>query len=392
MLYDNALLIDTYTRAWQRYPKPLYQRVVEETIQWLEREMRSPHGAFHAALDADTEGEEGRTYLWTPAEIEAVLGATEGCRFAEAYGITEEGNFEHSGRSNPALLDGDPDVREALAPARLKLLTARDQRPQPGRDDKCLTAWNALLLRGLARAAFTFGRTGWLDQARAIGDWIWENMRQEGDRLHSVAYGETGGGNGMLDDYAHAAEGFLALAAVVDWARPGESARWIGRARRLAEVVRRHFADPDGVGCFFTSDDHEALVHRSKEWFDNATPAGNSALVHVFTALEALTGEAEYGAEAARLQTAYPGLARAAPAAAGHALAGFTWRAIGLAVIKAQPDADLEGLRTALVARPWRPVFILATAAPSQNAAYQLCVGTECLAPTDSLEELAENL
>jgi uncharacterized protein len=392
MLYDNALLIDTYARSWQRYPKPLYARAVEETVQWLEREMRAPQGAFHAALDADTEGEEGRTYLWTPAEIEAVLGAAEGRCFAEAYGITEEGNFEHSGRSNPALLDGDPAVREALAPARRKLLAARDQRPQPGRDDKCLTAWNALLLRGLARAAFTFGRTGWLDTALGIGDWIWERMRQQGDRLHPVAYGETGDGNGMLDDYAHAAEGFLALAAVVDWARPGESARWIGRARRLADVVRRHFADPDGVGCFFTSDDHEALVHRSKEWFDNATPAGNSALVHVFTALEALTGEAEYGAEAARLQTAYPGIARAAPAAAGHALAGFAWRAIGLAVIKAQPDADLEGLRAALAARPWRPVFILAAAAPSQNAAYQLCVGTECLAPTDSLEELVENL
>jgi uncharacterized protein YyaL (SSP411 family) len=391
MLYDNALLIDAYARAWQRYPKPLYARVVEETVDWLNREMRAPQGAFYAALDADTEGEEGATYLWTPAEVQAVLGDAEGARFCAVYGISETGNFESTGRSNPALLEGDPAVRDALAPARARLLAARDQRPQPGRDDKLLTAWNALLLRGLARAAFTFGRRDWLDGAVRLADWIWERMRREGDRLHAVAYGDRPRGNGTLDDTAHAAEALLALAAVIDWARPGQSAQWIERAARLVDVVERHFADPDGIGFYFTSDDHEALVHRKKDWFDNATPSGNSAMVAVHAALEALTGEARHGAAAERFKAAYPGIVAAAPAAAGHALTAFTWRAIGHAVIKARPDADLEELRQALVARPWRPVHLRADAT-EQRAAFQLCVGTECLAPTDSVAELVEHL
>ncbi len=391
MLYDNALLLDIYAKAWQRHPKPLYRHVIAETVGWLQREMRAPEGAYCAALDADTAGEEGRTYLWTPQEVAAVLGAEEGGRLCAAYGITEEGNFEHSGRSNPALLEGDPAVRDALAPARARLLAARNRRPQPARDEKCLTAWNALLVRGLARAAFACGEPVWLEEACTIAEWIWRTMRREGDRLFSVSYAGRPRENGLLDDYAFSAEAFLALAAVVEWRRPGTAALWIDRAGALTRVVLDRFQDPDGLGCFFTSDDHAMLVHRKKEWFDNAIPAGNSSLLHVFAALEALTGDARWGQAIERLKTAYPGIVAGAPAAVGHALSAIVWRSIGIATVKARPGTDLEPLRAALAARPWRPVFLL-QAGPDQAAAFQLCVGSTCLAPTDSPEEVARHL
>jgi uncharacterized protein YyaL (SSP411 family) len=392
MLYDNALLIDIYSKAWQRYPKPLYAAVVAETIAWLEREMQSPEGAFYAALDADTEGEEGKTYLWSPEEVRDLLGETEGNRFCEAYGITPEGNFEDSGLTNPVLLEGDPELRDQLGDARARLLEARARRPQPGRDEKCLTAWNGLLVRALARAGWAFGRRDWLDAARRLGSWIWETMRHGDDRLHTVAYNGQPRGNGHLDDYANTIEGFLALAAVADWAEPGEATLWRERAARLAESVELHFRDPAAVGYYFTSDDHEALVHRKKDWFDNAIPSGNASMAHVYGALEALTGEAAHGATAERLKVAYPGIVQAAPAAASHALAAFTQRATGIAVIKARPGSDLEALRQALTGRPWRPVFLRTDAPEDQSAAFQLCVGTECLPPTDSPEEVAEQL
>jgi uncharacterized protein YyaL (SSP411 family) len=392
MLYDNALLIDIYAKAYQRYPKPLYKQVVEETIGWLQREMRAPSGAFYAALDADTEGEEGKTYLWNPAQVKAILGDDDGARFCEAYGISKEGNFEDSGLTNPALLDPDPDVRASLAPARVQLLESRNTRPQPGRDDKLLTAWNALLVRGLAQATFTFGRRDWMHMAIELGDWIWNTMRHDDDRLHSVAYGDEARGNGVLDDFANSAQAFLSLAAVVDWVEPGQSAVWQKRANILSESVLTRFRDTSETGFFFTGTDHEQLVHRKKDWFDNATPSGNASMAHVFSALGALTGEAEFASEFERLKPAYPGIVGTSPAAASHALSAFAWQAIGIATIKCPPHAELEALRAALVARPWRPVYIQTSDDPALTADYQLCVGTQCLAPTSDPDEITSQL
>jgi uncharacterized protein YyaL (SSP411 family) len=391
MLYDNALLIDIYSKAWQRYPKPLYKAIVTETIGWLVREMQAPSGAFYAALDADTNGEEGLTYLWRPAEVMTVLGEVEGKRFCEAYGISEDGNFEHSGRSHPVLLEGDPQVRASLAEARAKLLTVRNSRPQPGLDNKCLLAWNALLMRGLSRAAFTFGDPVWLELAIGIGHWIWSAMRSSNGQFHSVAYGTEAKGTAHLDDLAHSAEAFLALAAVIDWQHPGQSGLWLRRAIEITESVEASFADPAAVGYFFTSVDHEALIHRKKDWFDNALPAGNSAMARVFSHLHHLTGAAHYGNSLEKLQTAYPGIVRAAPAAAGHALGAFVENAIGIVSIKMSPEADPEALRTALSARPHRQAFLHFPVA-EQTEAYQLCIGTQCMAPTNDLSEMVEKV
>jgi len=392
MLYDNALLIDIYSKAYQRYPKDLYRQVVEETIGWLEREMTSPQGACYAALDADTNGEEGLTYLWSPEQINAVLGDDEGAQLCQAYGITEQGNFENSGLSNPALLSADPEMRTHLASARQKLMAVRDQRPQPGRDEKCLVAWNALLITGLSRAAFTFGRRDWLDRAVSIADWIWKIMRREDGVLASVAYDGVPSGKGNLNDYAYSAEAFLALAAVVDWAHPGHSATWIERARELTVVADKQFRDPDGLGFFFTSDQVPALVHRKKDWYDNATPAGISCLIHAHSALASLNGDPGSREHVAQSSTAYPGIINTSPAAASHALSGLVHDAMGIAVIKVTKGTNIESLREALVKRPWRPVFIIEEASDTLAGTYQLCIGTQCLAPTDSVESLVESI
>jgi len=392
MLYDNALLIDIYARAHQRYPKEVYRAVVAETIAWLDREMLAGGGCYYASLDADTDGEEGKTYLWNPAEVVEILGQEEGRRFCAAYGISKEGNFENTGLSNPALLESDPEVRDSLRPAREKLLEARNGRPQPGRDNKCLLAWNALLVRGLSRAAFAFGEPAWMEKACRVADWIWRDLRKEGDRLFSVAYDGEPSGNGKLDDYAYTAEAFLALAAVIDWIEPGQAPVWIERAESLVESVRKHFRDPEAPGFYYISDDHEQLVHRKKEWFDNALPSGNSSMLQCLVALDALTGRADYAEEIDNMRLAYPGIIHSAPSAASHALSALVSQAVGIAVIKARPGADLEGLRAALAARPWRPVFLQVDTSGQLPAAFQLCVGTECLAPTDSMDEVVEML
>jgi uncharacterized protein YyaL (SSP411 family) len=242
MLYDNALLIDAYSRGWLANQDPLYAAVVEETIGWLEREMSAEGGGFYAALDADSEGEEGRYYVWTPEQIDSVLGPTEAARdIRAAYNITAEGNFEH-GNSNPALVEADFAVRAKLAPARQQLLAYREaNRVPPGKDTKISTAWNALLIRSMADAGFYFNRPEWLQRARKAADFIWSELTEELDgalRLKAVYYEGVGAQvDGFLHDYALAAEAFLAIASKIDWVEPGASVIYLERAEACVESV-----------------------------------------------------------------------------------------------------------------------------------------------------------
>jgi uncharacterized protein len=396
MLYDNGLLLGLYSRAYRRYPKPLYAAVVEETIGWLEREMAAPEGGFYSALDADSEGGEGRYYVWNPEQLETVLGTERGAAFAHAYGITEAGNFE-DGLSQPVLLEPGFEAREAFAPERARLLAERARRQPPGRDEKRLVAWNGLVVAGLAEAAWTFGRPEWLKRARAVADWMWDDLvtAAEGDlRLARGAHGVEAFGEGVLDDYASLAEASLAVAAYLDWIEPGSSGVYIARARALLESVERHFADPAALGAFFTDSRQKDVIQRKKEWFDNAVPAGNSGLLHVWRDLAQL--DAMTGAAAAfnRLSAAYPGYARRVPQAVGHALTALTQGALGVATIKVAGAEAFAPLRGALAARPHRRVFVLAARDREETGGgiYQLCVGTQCLSPTDSPEAVAEAL
>ena len=392
MLYDNGQLLSAYALAWRRSGKPLYRAVAEETAAWLDREMALPGGVYAAALDADTDHHEGLTYVWTPAQVREILGESDGHRFCSAYCITDDGTFEE-GTSQPALGESDFDERRKLAPLREKLLSARNLRPQPARDTKVLTSWNSLTIKGLAECGWAFGDKALLRRAATAAEWLWQNHRDSNGRLLSVSHGGNASQPAFLDDHAFFADAALALAATADWLEPGLGKLWLERAQILARDVLKHFADPSGQpGFFFTAGDAETPVSRRKEWFDNAIPAGNSVLVRVFAGLYALTGDNAYADPLASLRAAYPGLAERVPGGVPTALAGFTAQALGIAVVKVKGISDLEPLRAALATRPPRPVFVLLSDDPAQPEGYQLCVGTQCLAPTPDPAEVASRL
>ena len=392
MLYDNGLILESFTRGWLRYQRPLYRAVVQETIEWLQRDMLAEDAGYCSAIDADSEGEEGKYYVWTPGQLKEVLGAEASAAFCKAYGITDEGNFEH-GFSNPALADIDFEERQSFKRSRDKLLQARGRRVPPGKDTKRLIAWNSLVIRALAEAGFYFGNRDWLAAARRAADWIWDAMLFDDHRLHSVYYEAGPCFNGYLDDYAYYAEALLGLAAKIDWIAPGDSKIYIERARLIIDSVLTHFSDSSGeAGFYFTSDDHEKLVSRKKVWVDNATPAGNSSLVHSLAGLFALTGNSEYRRQLDQLGEACAGFAERSGAAVPYALAGFTADAVGIAVIKIKGVKSLDDLQQALAAKPYRRTFLLCTDDPAQPEGYQLCIGTTCLEPTQEVAALTQKI
>ncbi|MDP0500286.1 MAG: thioredoxin domain-containing protein [Verrucomicrobiota bacterium JB022] len=394
MLYDNALLIQAYTEGWRRYRNPLFAAVVDETCQWLEREMMLQPGVFAASLDADSGGEEGSYYVWTPQQIEFVLAnlprkqTVDAEDFCRAYGVTEEGNFEH-GTTQLTLVERDFDQRQLYENARRLLLEDRQSRVAPARDDKVLVSWNALLWKSLAEAAFTFGRWDWMNWAKAGVDWMWEHQMRDADsdtpRLYAVNYAGEARQNAFLDDYVAAVEALLAVASKVEWLETESADTYLYRAKRLTNSILKHFRDPNAVGYFFTSDDHEGIPHRAKEWFDTATPAGNSGLVSILSQLYTLTGDARYVQELERQRVCYTGLIDQAPQGVGHAMAHWAQDAVGIAVLKAGRGVNWEDVRLALETRPWRPLFLQTV---EDLEGYQLCVGTQCLAPERDLDAL----
>ncbi len=388
MLYDNALLLDAYAKAWLRTGRHLYAAVLEETVGWLEREMAGDGKGFAASLDADSEGEEGKYYVWRPEQIEEVLGKEDAEMFCALYGVTPAGNFEHA-TTNPVLATDDFMLRTAATEMRAKLLEARQERVSPGRDPKRLLSWNSLMVRGLTTAAFALDRGDWFARARETADWLWENCRDAEGRLSAVMYPDGPRHRACLDDHADFIQANLALAAYAE-VFGADSATYIARAQELLDVVIKRFRDEHAAGFFYVADDHEELAARKKDWLDNARPAGNSSLVHCFAQRYALTGKSEYAAELGELRKCYTGLAERAPSAVAHALAGFCQEAVGIAVIKCK-DADPAALAAALRERPWRPLFILPADVDGPSG-YQLCVGTQCLEPMSDPAEVAELL
>jgi len=392
MLYDNGLLLDAYAKGWMRDKDPLFKKVVEETISWLKEDMLADNGGFRSSRDADSEGVEGKYYVWTPESVKEVLGEEDGNRFCTAYGITKEGNFEH-GLSNTVLREESVEERDDLQELRKKLLEVRKKRVEPGRDDKQLVSWNALCIRGLAEAGFAFGEMPWLLLARDTVDWIWKEMRDEQGHLFSVYYEDKGAtGKGFLDDYAFTIEALLSVAAYVDLLEPGASQEYIQRAKSLMDLVMAEFRDRAFPGFFFISEGHEKLVVRKKEWFDNAIPSGNSSLIHSLSCLYALTGDSNYAKELADFKNACAQNAQEFPHGISHAMSGLTWDAVGIAVLKAKGITDLQPLQEALLNKPWRRVFLQHTDNPEQPNGYQLCVGEQCLDASEDIETVLEKL
>ncbi len=396
MLYDNALLLDAYTRGWLDKKDPLYAAVVEETIGWLEREMSAERGGFYAALDADSDGKEGSYYVWTPEEIASALLSKEDARaICQAYNITEKGNFEH-GTSNPALADPDFEVRNRLAPARQKLLAHRESnRVRPGKDTKVNMGWTCLLIRALADAGFYFGRSDWLERARKAADFIWDKM-SNGDEdelcLNSVFYEDSGANiHGFLHDYALAAEALLSIAAKIDIVDAGASVKYQHRAKICVERALRLFGDSNAGGCFFTAKDADTPVARRKEWFDNATPSGNSALLHALAGLYALNGEAYLDEQLQAMLPVYMDYSKKVAAGIAHALEAITTHLNGIVVVKVHPEASIEALRDELANNVWRRIFVFLNH-DEQPSDYQVCIDSRCFLLTNEVAEVTKVL
>jgi uncharacterized protein YyaL (SSP411 family) len=325
MLYDNALLARAYLHGWQRFGHERYRRACEETLDWVLREMRGPEGGFYSALDADSEGEEGRFYVWTPDEIRSVLteptGETNCIKFQtqqtenlmQFYGVTEQGNFE--GRNILHLAGGaDASEPEGLEEMRRALYEARAKRVWPGLDDKRLTAWNALMISALAEAGAVLGRDDYLDAARDCAEFIWSELRDEDGTLLRTYKDGRAHLNAYLEDHA-----FLLEALLVLYEASFET-QWFQRARELAGVLMTRFADPERGGFFSTADDHEALIARRKEIGDHPIPSGNSAAALGLLRLGALSGERSYGRAAEGVFRLFTGPATRHPESFAHLL------------------------------------------------------------------------
>ncbi len=397
MLYDNALLITTYLRAWLRYRNPLFKAVVEETITWLDREMRNGTGGYCAALDADSDGGEGKFYTWTPDEVNAVLGAANAKLFCQAYNLTESGNFEH-GRSNPALTAADFAHRERLKPLRAKLLKARMARVKPERDAKQVTTWNALAAASLAEAGFYGMHEGWLLRSKDILDFIWEQASNQSLinlKLKAVYYPEGGAQvEGYLHDYATFGDACLTFAAYAECAKPNSAAVYLERATACGDAILDNFFDEQNPGCFLTATGFDTPVARRKDWYDNATPSGNSSLLHLFHGLYALKGEARYKALIHRTLPAFSSYASRVAIGVGHALSAATEIAMGSVVVKFGCKAPIDALREALSNRPYRRTFLLPAKSEDSVPAghFQVCIGSQCLRSTESIQELVDTI
>ena len=302
MLYDNAELVDLLTLVWQDTRNPLYRQRIEETIGWVEREMLTSGGGFASSLDADSEHEEGKFYVWSEAEIDAVLG-DRAALFKRFYDVTPEGNWEGhtilNRISTPALAD---DATEAeLAICREMLLQARASRVRPGWDDKVLADWNGLMIAAMAEAGIVFERPDWVETARRAFDFIRREMTTgEGRLLHSWREGRAQH-PASVDDYAN-----LCRAALVLHEAAGED-EFITQARQWIDVLDRHYGDASGGGYFFSADDTPTLITRAKTAGDAATPAGNGTLVGVLTRLAILTGEDAYRRRAEAIVETFSG-------------------------------------------------------------------------------------
>jgi len=286
MLYDNAQLASLYLHAWLAFGDPECRRVCEETLDYILRDMTDPAGGFYSAEDADSEGHEGKFYVWTAEEIRAVLGA-DADRALTYWGVDRGPNFEGKSILYGA---GEPDP-ESIAPLRRRLLEARALRVRPGRDDKVLAGWNGLACRAFAEAGRALGRADYVAAAVRNAEFLLTQMRKDGRLLRTWKDGRAHL-KGYLEDYA------MVAAALVDVYEATFERRWLDEARTLADEMLRLFWDESVSGFYDTGDDHERLIVRPRNLFDNAVPCGSSVAIETLLRLAELTGESTFEARA----------------------------------------------------------------------------------------------
>ena len=345
MLYDNALLARLYLHAFQLTQRPLYRRITEEILDYVLREMTDPQGGFYSAQDADSEGEEGKFFLWSRSQVFSELGEEEGNLFADFFDITERGNFEGSNIPNItkkamtfAQEKGLPleQLVSAIQRGKSKLLEVRERRIHPLRDDKVLTSWNGLMLRSLAEAGAALNRQDYLEAASDNAAFLLENMRPEGRLLRTYRQGQARL-LGYLEDYAFAADGLLALYEATF------ELRWLRESVGLADEMLRLFWDEELGGFYDTGIDHESLVIRPRDVFDNAQPCGGSVATEVLLRLAVITGKEEYQSKAATPLRAIHQLMAQAPGGTGQWLAALDfYLSSPKEIVIAGPRADSQ--------------------------------------------------
>jgi uncharacterized protein YyaL (SSP411 family) len=402
MLYDNALLARVYLNLWRRTGSELARRVAEETCEAMARELRTAEGGFAASLDADSEGEEGKFYVWRPAELRAALGPDDAEFAARVFGVTETGTFERGAsvlqrHADPA----DPEDTARLTRVQNTLLNARASRVRPARDDKVVAAWNGLAISAFAESGLLLGRPDFIAAARDAAALLAAVHLADGRLIRTSRDGTAGSTAGVLEDYACVAEAFLALSGVT-----GE-ARWMTLAGELLEVALAAFGD--GAGGFYdTAAEGEPLIFRPADPADNATPSGAFAVAGALLSYSALAGSARHREAAAAALGVLPAIAARYPRAAGMGLAvAEAWLAgpAEIAVVGSPADERTRALHeTALHAATPGAVLALGdgtdAAVPLLNgrtlvngapAAY-VCRQFTCLAPVTTPEQLRKAL
>jgi uncharacterized protein YyaL (SSP411 family) len=406
MLYDNAQLARVYLHAWQLTGERRYREVVEGTLDHLLRDMRTADGAFASSLDADSEGGEGASYLWTQREIEQLLGG-EARLFCAAYDVTPEGNWEghtilRRVRDDAALAaehgGSESEIAGRLREARARLLERRQARPQPPRDDKALAAWNGLAIAALAEASRVLARDDYRAAAEQAAGFLTTALRDADGRLRRSWKDGRASALGVLEDHTHLADGLLALYEA------SFDERWFVQARELMDRVLERFADPAG-GFFDTSDEHEQLFTRPKGLQDNALPSGNAMAATVLLRLAALTGEGGYRDAAETTLASVGGLALRYPTGFSQWLIALDLAARPIDELAVVGDLSLDATRELLgvAVEAYRPRLVVAASAdPAQSlvpllrerpmidgrpTAY-LCRGFACRQPVTSAGEL----
>lgn len=415
MLYDNAQLAQIYCRAWQATGKSFYKGVAEETLEYVLREMTSPEGGFYSAQDADSEGEEGRFFVWTPEQIAEVLGRHEASVFCSFYDVAPGGNWE--GKSILRVVKDAAglakemglslqETAEILDGGRARLLAARESRVRPGLDDKVLTSWSGLMLAAFAECGAAFERSDFTSAAARCAEFLLSRHRVEDSagrlRLLRTSRGGPAHLTGCLEDYAFLADGLLWLYET------NFDVRWIEEAERIMETIIACFADetPGSGGFYATAIDHETLIQRPRDWDDNATPSGNSVTVEVLLRLAHLTGKDAYRQRAASVLRKMAPILEKHPYGFARVLCALdlylsTPREIALI---GQPEApDFKALRSEVLRRylPNRVLvagdgerdngipLLQSRTAPEGQATVYVCENLVCKQPVTSTDALA---
>jgi uncharacterized protein YyaL (SSP411 family) len=408
MLYDNGSLLFLYAQAWQLGGEGLFRQTADETANWVMREMQGPEGGYYSSLDADSEGEEGKFYVWTREQVREVLNEDEFIALAAHYGLNDPPNFEEKHWHLRITLDQarlvppprlEPATLERLDSARAKLFAARGKRVRPGLDDKVLTAWNGLMIRGMASAGRLMNRPEYVDSAERAAGFIHKNLWRDGRLLVSWR-GKAAPVQGFLDDYA-----FL-LAGLLELLQSRWDSAWYSWAREVADALLANFGDAERGGFWFTAADQETPLHRPKAFTDESMPSGNGVAARTLIEFGHLAAEPAYVDAGERALMAAAGMLREYPEShAGMLLALSSMLEPPTMVVLRGDHEALAEWRAELASQydPRRLVLcipdqargltgLLARCTPRGPACAYVCRGTTCSLPITSIESLTRAL